>query len=136
MAKKKGTTCSAAGKKLAECRWGKKPKAKAPKAKAKAKPKAKAKAPQASRVSRRLAGKSPVRQAVPPKKPRKKAPPGRRAKPSAVMTRMSNIISPGVVETKATKNMFGGKQYRTMREAEAARWNAGYGNTRYKVGAL
>jgi hypothetical protein len=129
--KGKGKTgCSAAGRQLAQCRWGK-PKAKA-KAKAKAKPKPKA----PTRASRRLAGKGPVRQPQPAKKPRKQRPPDRAAKPSAVMTRMSNIISPGVVETKATKNMFGGKQYKTMQEAEAARWNAGYGNTRYKVGSL
>jgi outer membrane biosynthesis protein TonB len=132
---KKGKTkpgCSAAGRQLAQCRWGK-PKAKA-KPKSKPKPKPKPKAP--TRASRRLAGKEPVRQTQPAKKPRKRRPPDRAAKPSAVMTRMSNIISPGVVETKATKNMFGGRQYKTMREAEAARWNAGYGNTRYRVGSL
>ena len=54
---------SAAGKKLAACRWGTKAKAKP------AKPKAKAPA----RQSRRLAGQGPVRQPEPPSKPRKKA---------------------------------------------------------------
>ena len=113
----KTKSCSHAGKALAQCRWGKKKKDKPKKAAA------------PPRRSRRLAGKAPVGAAAPKPKPRKRAPPGRRAKPSAVMTRMSNIISPGVVETKRTKNTFNGRQYRTAREAEAARWNAGYGST-------
>ena len=58
---KNGT--SAAGKKLAQCRWGKKKKP------ATKKPKA---APKAARKSRRLAGQAHVRQPEPPKKPRKK----------------------------------------------------------------
>eukprot|EP01047_Picozoa_sp_COSAG01_P045528 COSAG01_NODE_4202_length_5244_cov_168.024101_4_plen_132_part_00 len=112
---------SKGGRVLAQCRWGKKKKAMAKPAAAPA------------RRSRRLAGKAPVRAAAPKPKPRKRAPPGRRAKPSAAMTRMSNIISPGVVETKRTKNMFNGRQYKTAREAEAARWNAGYGSTQYRA---
>ena len=58
---KNGT--SAAGKKLAQCRWGSKAKKKPAGTK---KPKT---APKAVRQSRRLAGQAPVRQPEPPKKP-------------------------------------------------------------------
>ena len=63
--KKSSAQCSAAGKALAECRWGSKKK------KAGKKPKArKLKAP--VRKSRRLAGQGPVRGPEPKKKPKKK----------------------------------------------------------------
>ena len=59
---------SAAGKKLAQCRWGAKPKKKPKKKPATKKPKAAPKA--AVRKSRRLAGQAPVRQPEPAKTPR------------------------------------------------------------------
>ena len=75
---KKGKNCSNVGKALAECRWHK-GKASAVKAKAvKAKPKSTSKKPKPRkpkapvRQSRRLAGKVPVRQPEPKKKPRRK----------------------------------------------------------------
>ena len=83
---KKGKNCSSAGKALAECRWHK---GKASAVKAKAKPKSTSKKPKPKpkakpRVSRRLAGKAPVRQPEPKKKKGKKKPDRSRApaKPS------------------------------------------------------
>ena len=86
---KNGT--SAAGKKLAQCRWGSKPKKKPAGTK---KPKA---APKAARKSRRLAGQAPVRQPEPPKKPRKK---GKKkkvgGKSSVGLKKVENILVPGL----------------------------------------
>ena len=95
---KNGT--SAAGRKLAQCRWGTKPKKKAGTKKPKAAPKA------AVRKSRRLAGQAPVRQPEPPKKPRKK---GKKKKAggqsSAGLKRIENILVPDLNPGKnANKN--------------------------------
>ena len=94
---KNGT--SAAGKKLAQCRWHKKKKPAGTK-----KPKAAPKAP--VRQSRRLAGQAPVRQPEPPKKPRAK---GKKKKAgglsSAGLKKIENILVPGLNPSKnANKN--------------------------------
>ena len=87
--KKSSAQCSAAGKALAECRWGpakkkaggKKPKARKPKAPA--------------RKSRRLAEQGPVRGPEPKKKPRKK---GQKAAPkrTAASKKIEEILVPGL----------------------------------------
>ena len=84
---------SAAGKALAQCRWGKK-KSTATKAKPKAKPKATAPA----RRSRRLAGEAAqtVRQPEPKKKPPRKAPKKKAPKRSAKSKKIENILVPGL----------------------------------------
>ena len=91
MAKKKSSAqCSAAGKALAECRWGpakkkaggKKPKARKPKAPA--------------RKSRRLAGQGPVRGAEPKKKPRKKGQKKAASKRTAASKKIEEILVPGL----------------------------------------
>ena len=80
---------SAAGKKLAQCRWHKPKKKAAPK-----KPKA---AKAGVRQSRRLAGKGPVRGPEPPKKPRK---PAKKKKvggqSSEGLKKVENILVPGL----------------------------------------
>eukprot|EP01046_Picozoa_sp_COSAG06_P046239 COSAG06_NODE_6523_length_2895_cov_63.561516_2_plen_125_part_00 len=87
---KNGT--SAAGKKLAQCRWHKNKKPAGTK-----KPKAKPKVAPAARKSRRLAGQGPVRQPEPPKKPRKK---GKKKKAggqsSAGLKKIENKLVPGL----------------------------------------
>ena len=105
MAKKKSSAqCSAAGKALAECRWGKPGQKKKKKPAGTKKPKAKAKVK--PRKSRRLAGQGPVRGPEPPKKPRAK---GKKkkvgGKSSKELQRIENIISPGLNPGKnANKN--------------------------------
>ena len=94
---KNGT--SAAGKKLAQCRWQKKKKPAGTK-----KPKAAPKA--AVRKSRRLAGQAPVRGPELAKKPRKK---GKKKKAggqsSAGLKKIENILVPGFNPGKnANKN--------------------------------
>ena len=86
--KKSSAQCSAAGKALAECRWGpakkkaggKKPKARKPKAPA--------------RKSRRLAGQGPVR-GPEPKKPRKKKA-QKAPKRTAASKKIEEILVPGL----------------------------------------
>ena len=84
------TGSSSAGKALAQCRWGSKPKKKA----APKKPKA---AKAGVRQSRRLAGKGPVRGPEPPKKPRK---PAKKKKvggqSSEGLKKVENILVPGL----------------------------------------
>ena len=102
---KNGT--SAAGKKLAQCRWGSKPNKKPATAK---KPKA---APKAARQSRRLAGQAPVRQPEPPKKPRKK---GKKKKAggqsSAGLKKIENILVPGLNPPKGSNKAWLAEQQR------------------------
>ena len=87
---KNGT--SAAGRKLAECRWGKKKKKAAGAA---GKPKAAPKA--AARQSRRLAGQAPVRQPEPAKKARKKGKKKKAGGKSSVkLKKVENILVPGL----------------------------------------
>ena len=102
---KNGT--SAAGKKLAECRWGSKPKkkkkatTKKPKAASKAGPVA------AIRQSRRLAGQAPVRQPEPPKKPRKKGKKKKAGGKSSVkLKKVENILVPGLNPPKGDMKSF------------------------------
>ena len=89
---KNGT--SAAGKKLAHCRWHKNNKPAGTK-----KPKAKPKAKPAARKSRRIAGLAAetIRQPEPPKKPRKK---GKKKKAggrsSAGLKKIENKLVPGL----------------------------------------
>ena len=103
---KNGT--SAAGKKLAQCRWGKKKKKKPAGTK---KPKAAPKAP--VRKSRRLAGQAPVRQPEPPKKPRAK---GKKKKAgglsSAGLKKIENILVPGLNPPKGDMKNFLAEQRR------------------------
>ena len=92
------TGSSSAGKALAQCRWGSKPKKKA----APKKPKA---AKAGVRQSRRLAGKGvTVRQPEPPKKPRKK--PAKKKKvggqSSAGLKKIENILVPGLNAPKGS----------------------------------
>ena len=98
--KKSSTTCSSAGKALAECRWGKKKKKPAGTKKPKAAPKA------AVRKSRRLAGQAPVRGPEPPKKPRKKGKKKKAGGKSSVkLKKVENILVPGFNPGKnANKN--------------------------------
>ena len=91
MAKKSSAQCSAAGKALAQCRWG------PAKAKKKAKPK--------PRKSRRLAGQGPVRQPEPKKKaarPRKQ----KVAKRTAAGKRAEEILVPGLNPKKGDMKSF------------------------------
>ena len=86
--KKSSAQCSAAGKALAECRWGSKKK------KAGKKPKArKLKAP--VRKSRRLAGQGPVRGPEPKKKPKKKKA-QKAPKRTAASKKIEEILVPGL----------------------------------------
>ena len=102
---KNGT--SAAGKKLAQCRWGSKAKKKPTTKKPKAAPKA------AARKSRRLAGQAPVRQPEPPKKPRKK---GKKkkvgGKSSVKLKKVENILVPGLNPPKGDMKNFLAQQQR------------------------
>ena len=89
---KNGT--SAAGRSLAQCRWGKS----GAKAKAKVKPKTKA-APPPARKSRRLQGMAAetVRKPEPPRKPRKKGPKKKAGgKSSAGLRKVENKLVPGL----------------------------------------
>ena len=99
---------SAAGKKLAQCRWGSKAKKKPAGTK---KPKAAPKA--AARKSRRLAGQAPVRQPEPPKKPRKK---GKKkkvgGKSSVKLKKVENILVPGLNPPKGDMKNFLAQQQR------------------------
>ena len=99
---KNGT--SAAGKKLAQCRWQKKKKP------ATKKPKA---APKAARKSRRLAGQAPVRGPEPAKKPRKK---GKKkkvgGKSSVGLKKVENILVPGLNPPKGDMKNFLAEQRR------------------------
>ena len=87
--KKSSAQCSAAGKALAECRWGpakkkaggKKPKVRKPKAPA--------------RKSRRLAGQGPVRGPEPKKKPRKKKA-QKAPKRTTASKKIEEILVPGL----------------------------------------
>ena len=100
--KKSSAQCSAAGKALAECRWGpakkkaggKKPKARKPKAPA--------------RKSRRLAGQGPVRGPEPKKKPKKKK--AQKAGPlkgrTAASKKIENILVPGLNPKKGDMKSF------------------------------
>jgi hypothetical protein len=103
---KNGT--SAAGKKLAQCRWGSKPKKKKPGTK---KPKAAPKA--AVRKSRRVAGQAPVRGPEPAKKPRKK---GKKKKAggqsSAGLKKIENILVPGLNPPKGSNKAWLAEQQR------------------------
>ena len=103
---KNGT--SAAGKKLAQCRWGSKPKKKPSGTK---KPKAAPKA--AVRQSRRLAGQAPVRQPEPPKKPRKKGKKKAGGKSSVKLKKVENILVPGLNPPKGDMKSFLAEQQRT-----------------------
>ena len=99
--KKSSAQCSAAGKALAECRWGSKKK------KAGKKPKArKPKAP--VRKSRRLAGQGPVRGPEPKKKPKKKK--AQKAGPlkgrTAASKKIENILVPGLNPKKGDMKSF------------------------------
>ena len=95
--KKSSAQCSAAGKALAECRWGKKAGGKKPKAR-------KPRAPM--RKSRRLAGQGPVRGPEPKKKPRKKA--GKKAGPkrTAASKKIEEILVPGLNPKKGDMRSF------------------------------
>ena len=105
---KNGT--SAAGKKLAQCRWGSKPKKKPAGTK---KPKAAPEAgPAAARKSRRLAGQAPVRQPEPPKKPRKKGKKKAGGQSSAGLKKIENIVVPGLNPPKGDMKSFLGQQRR------------------------
>ena len=107
MAKKKSSAqCSAAGKALAECRWGKgktKKPARTKKPKGTKKPKAKPKA--AQRKSRRLAGQAPVRGPEPNKKPRKKRKQKAAAR-SAASKKVEDILVPGFNPPKGDMKSF------------------------------
>ena len=81
---------SAAGKKLAQCRWGTKAKTNT------RKPKAAPKAAIAARKSRRLAGQGPVRGPEPPAKPRKKAKKKAGGQSSADLKKIENRLVPGL----------------------------------------
>ena len=102
---KNGT--SAAGKKLAQCRWGSKPKKKPTTKKSKA-------APKAARKSRRLAGQALVRQPEPPKKPRKKGKKKKKAggKISVKLKKVENILVPGLNPPKGDMKSFLQQQMR------------------------
>ena len=95
--KKSSAQCSAAGKALAECRWGKKKKAGGKKPKAR-----KPKAPM--RKSRRLAGQEPVRGPEPKKKPRKKA--QKAGKRTAASKKIEEILVPGLNPKKGDMQSF------------------------------
>ena len=89
---KNGT--SAAGKKLAQCRWG-------------SKPKKKPAAPKAARKSPRLAGQAPVRQPEPPKKPRAKGKKKKAGGKSSVgLKKVENILVPGLNPPKGDMKSF------------------------------
>ena len=94
---------SAAGKKLAQCRWHKK----------KAAPKKPKAAKAGVRQSRRLAGKGPVRGPEPPKKPRK---PAKKKKvggqSSAGLKRVENILVPGLNAPKGSNKAWLAEQRR------------------------
>ena len=94
---KNGT--SAAGKKLAQCRWQKKKKKK---------PATKKPAPKAApRQSRRLAGQAPVRGPEPPKKPRKKGQKKKAGGKSSVgLKKVENILVPGLNPPKGDMKSF------------------------------
>ena len=99
--KKSSTTCSSAGKALAECRWGKKKKKPAGTKKPKAAPKA------AVRKSRRLVGQAPVRQPEPLKKPRKKGKKKKAGGKSSVkLKKVENILVPGLNPPKGDMKSF------------------------------
>ena len=104
---KNGT--SAAGKKLALCRWGSKAKKKPATKKPKAAPKA---GPVAARQSRRLAGQAPVRQPEPPKKPRKKGKKKAGGKSSVGLKKVENILVPGLNPPKGDMKRFLEQQQR------------------------
>ena len=96
---------SAAGKKLAQCRWHKK----------KAAPKKPKAAKAGVRQSRRLAGKGvTVRQPEPPKKPRKK--PAKKKKvggqSSAGLKKIENILVPGLNAPKGSNKAWLAEQRR------------------------
>ena len=96
--KKSSAQCSAAGKALAECRWGSKKK------KAGKKPKArKLKAP--VRKSRRLAGQGPVRGPEPKKKPKKKKA-QKAPKRTAASKKIEEILVPGLNPKKGDMKSF------------------------------
>ena len=102
---------SAAGKKLAHCRWGNKskvaPKKAAPK---KAAPK---KAAFAVRKSRRLAGQGPARGPEPPQKaPRKKAKKKVGGQSSAKLKKIENILVPGLNAPKGDMKNYLAEQRR------------------------
>jgi len=91
--------CSAAGKALAECRWGKSGGKK--KKKAAAKPKSSA----PPRRSRRLAGVT-ARQPEPKKKPPRKAPKKKAPKRSAASKKIENILVPGLNPARGDMSSF------------------------------
>ena len=91
MAKKSSAQCSAAGKSLAECRWGKAKKKPAGTKKPTGTKKPKA----APRKSRRLAGQAPARGPEPKKKPRKKRK-QKAVKRSAASKKIEEILVPGL----------------------------------------
>jgi len=98
--KKSSAQCSAAGKALAECRWGSKKKkvgGKKPKAR---KPKAPV------RKSRRLAGQGPVRGPEPKKKPRKKGQKKKAPKRTAASKKIEEILVPGLNPKKGDMKSF------------------------------
>ena len=98
--KKTSAQCSAAGKALAECRWGparkKKGGAKKPKAR---KPRAPV------RKSRRLAGQAAVRGPEPKKQPRRKAK-QKAPKRTAASRKIEEILVPGLNPKKGDMKSF------------------------------
>ena len=101
---KNGT--SAAGKKLAQCRWQKNKKNKK---KPKVAPKS---APKTARKSRRLAGQGPVRGPEPPKKPRKKAKKRAGGISSAGLKKIENKLVEGLNPPKGDMKAFLAEQNR------------------------
>ena len=99
--------CSAAGKALAECRWGKKKAAKP-----KSKPRPKSAAP--ARRSRRLAGKTAetMRQSEPKKKPPRKVPKKKAPKRSVASKKTENILVPGLNPPRGDMRRFIERQRR------------------------
>ena len=102
---KNGT--SAAGKKLAQCRWGSKAKTKPAGTK---KPKAAPKA--AARKSRRLAGQGPVRGPEPAKKPPRKTAKKKTGGSSAGLKKIENRLVPGLNPAKGDMKAFLAEQNR------------------------
>ena len=98
--KKSSAACSAAGKALAECRWGPKKKKKVGAKKPKVR---KPKAP--VRKSQRLAGQGPVRGPEPKKKPRKKKA-QKAGKRTAASKKIEDILVPGLNPKKGDMKSF------------------------------
>ena len=100
------TGSSSAGKALAQCRWGSKPKKKAGAKKPRGAPRA------GARQSRRIAGKGPVRGPEPPKKPRKPAKKKVGGQSSAGLKKIENILVPGLNAPKGSNKAWLAEQRR------------------------